>query len=206
MDDRCEQVRETFSAWLDGEDGVVSQAVATRHLDACAGCRRYEAALAGAQRRLRLRPALVVPDLTEPILVADAARRERELRARAARTLVGLVGLVQLALAVPLLLGVVEPELHLARHLGALELGLGVGLLVAAVQPRRAAGVLPIAAVVATVSVVSAALEIQRGHTTLLAESVHLLEVVAVLGLWLVVRAVGAGARRSASPAAVAPT
>ena len=204
MDDRCEPVRETLSAWLDGEDGVISQAVATRHLEVCADCRRYEVAVAGAQRRLR--PALVVPDLTEPIVVADAARRQRELRARAARGLVSLVGLAQLVLAVPLLIGLVEPELHLARHLGALELGLGVGLLVAALQPRRAAGVLPIAAVVATVSVVSAALEIQRGHTTLLAESVHLLEVAAVLGLWLLVRAVRAGGRRPAWPAAAAPT
>ncbi len=204
MDDRCEPVRETLSAWLDGEDGVVSPDVATRHLEVCTGCRGYQGALVGAQRRLRVRPAMVVPDLSEPILVADAARRERALRARAARGLVGVVGLVQLTLAVPLLLGVVEPELHLARHLGALELGLGVGLLVAALQPRRAAGVLPIAAVVATVSVVSAALEIQRGHTTLLAESVHLLEAVAVLGLWLLVRVVGAGAgaRRGAWPAA----
>lgn len=205
MIDPCEPIRETLSARLDGEDGTVPEATATRHLEACAACRRYEAGLAGAQQRLRLRPALVVPDLTGPILAADAARREREHRARAARGLVGVVGLVQLALAVPLLLGLVEPGLHLARHLGALELGLGVGLLVAVVQPRRAAGVLPIVAVVATVSVVSAGLEIQRGHTTLLAETVHLLEAVAVLGLWLLVRAASAGERPAAGSAS-APT
>lgn len=203
MPDRCAPVRETLSAWLDGEQGSVSQAAATEHLATCHACRAHRAALADAGRRLRVQPAPPVPDLSDRILSAVAEQRGHEHRARAARGLVGLVGLAQLVLALPLLLGLVEPELHLARHLGALELGLGVGLLVAALQPRRAPGVLPIAAVVATVSVVSAVLEIQRGHTTLLAESVHLLEVVAVLGLWALIRAVPAGARRPGPPGPV---
>lgn len=197
MHDRCASVRETLSAWLDGEDGTVSEVTATDHLATCADCRGYQVALADVGRRLRVQPAMAVPDLSDRILVAVADRRARDYRARAARSLVGLVGVAQLALALPLLLGLVEPDLHLARHLGALELGIGVGLLVAALQPRRAAGVLPIAAVIATVSVVSAALEVQRGHTTLLAESVHLLEVAAVVGLWLLVRTVSADGWRS---------
>jgi predicted anti-sigma-YlaC factor YlaD len=83
---------------------------------------------------------------------------------------------------------VTAPALHLGRDLGALELALGIGFLVAAYQPHRAAGVLPIAAVAAGVVVVAVAIDLIAGRTSLLAELTHLSELVGVVALWALTR------------------
>lgn len=189
----CSQAREVLSALRDGEVPGASHAAAHRHLAGCAACRRVEAVLDGVGRRLRVAGATPVPDLTGPIVTAGepvlrAAHRDHQRRERATRLLVALLGLTQVLLALPLVLGLVAPAEHALRHLGALELGIGLGLVLAAWQPRRAAGILPVVGVVAVVSVVLAAVDIAAGTTSPARESVHLVEVLAVGGVWWLVR------------------
>jgi predicted anti-sigma-YlaC factor YlaD len=186
----CGDVREAISAALDGEEAPLAAARVRDHLDGCAACTRYADAVPSIARSTRVGEARQVPDLTAPILVAvteqgvlDGRRRVQHLR-----LLVALAGLVQLALAVPTLAGVTVAPLHLGRDLGSLQLALAVGLLVAAWQPRRAAGVLPIATVVAGAAIVTGVVDVVTGVATVVAELTHLAEVVGVLALWLLTR------------------
>jgi predicted anti-sigma-YlaC factor YlaD len=185
----CASVREAVSAALDGEDHSLPAAAVHHHLAACGGCRGFEAALSGVNRRLTVAGAEAVPDLTADILrslapgVDRAARRTQELR-----FLVGLAGAMQLVLAVPVLVGAVGPAVHLGRDLGAFELALGAGLLLAGWQPRRAAGVLPIGVVVAVAATLGGIVDLVAGQASLVSELGHLAELVGVAALWALVR------------------
>lgn len=185
----CASVRESVSAVLDGEDAALPSAEVRRHLTTCGDCRRFEAALPGVNRRVTVAGAEAVPDLTATILRAmapggePARRRTRELR-----SLVGLAGVIQLVLAVPVLVGAVGPAVHLGRDLAAFELALGAGLLLAAWQPRRAAGVLPIAVVVAVVATLGGIVDLATGRASFVSELGHLAELVGVAALWALVR------------------
>lgn len=186
----CVSVRDTVSAALDGEAPALPAAEVQRHLAACTGCRRFEAALPGVNRQVTVAVADAVPDLTETILGAlapdaggRAPRRTQELR-----SVVGLAGAIQLALAVPVLLGVVGPAAHLGRDLAAFELALGAGLLLAAWQPPRATGVLPIAVVVAVVATLGGIVDLAAGRASFVSELGHLAELVGVAALWALVR------------------
>lgn len=188
----CTPVREAVSARLDGEDHPLPVTEVHAHVVSCEACAAFETALAGVTRRTRVATAEPVPDLTAPILVALAEDREANVDRRMLelRWLVALAGAVQLLLAVPALVGVISPDVHVGRDLGALQLALGVGLLFAAWQPRRSAGVLPIAVVVALGAVVTAAFDVATGVATLTAELAHVSEVVGVLALWALRRRV----------------
>ncbi len=207
----CAAIREALSADLDDEVVGISRAEVDRHLDVCGACARFAADVAVLARRSRVVAADAVPDLTDAITasVADAVGQHRRsepaatdpgrtgVRARELRVLVALAGAVQLVLALPMLLGLVAPDLHLGRDLGALQVALGVGLLFAAAQPRRAQGVLPVVTVVAAITVVAAAVDVAVGVTTLAAELTHLTELVGVAALWTLSRR---------HPASVAPS
>jgi predicted anti-sigma-YlaC factor YlaD len=186
----CLPVREAVSARLDGELAHLEADEVEAHLDGCAACQRYEAALPRINRRVTVGAADAVPDLTAPILVALAEDRASvgDRRIHDLRVVVGLAGVVQLVLAVPVLLGLTGPLLHVGWDLGAFELALGAGLLLAALQPRRAAGVLPVAAVAAVVATVGGVVDLVGGQATVLAELTHLTEVIGVLALWALTR------------------
>jgi predicted anti-sigma-YlaC factor YlaD len=191
----CAAVREALSARLDGEASPVEADDVDRHLAACVACRRFEVAVADVGRRTRLAGAPEVPDLSASIVAAVAAEDAGEdRRTRDLRVVVALAGLAQLAVAVPLLLGLVDAGGHLGRDLGAFELALGVGFLLAAWQPHRTAGVLPVAAVVAGTVLVASTLDLATGRATLLMELPHLSELIGVAALWALRR------RRSGMP------
>ncbi len=181
---RCTDVREAVSARHDGETSPVDVEAVAHHLDGCEGCERFAGRLGVVSRRARVAAAESVPNLTEPILARVAAEQPVGRRVRELRWLVGLAGLVQASVAIPALLGVVSVDQHLGRDLGALQLALAVGLLLAAWQPTRAVGVLPVAAVVAVVAVITAGIDVAAGTVALTAELTHLSEVVGVLALW----------------------
>lgn len=186
----CSSVREAISAHLDGEPAAVDADAVSRHLDGCAACQRFEAALPGINRRVTVGTAEAVPDLTAPIIVALAADRDTvgDRRVRDLRVLVGLAGIVHLVLALPVLIGVAGPLAHAGRELAAFELALGAGLLFAAWQPDRAAGVLPVAAVAAVIATVTGLADLAAGQATVLGELTHLTELLAVLALWALTR------------------
>ena len=185
----CGTVREALSARLDGEASPIPAGTLEAHLRDCADCSRYDLSLGGVHRAVRVSDAEPVPDLTALILAAvqsdeTAATRRRRSRAKhRLRALVAMAGLVQLVVATPLLFGAASAGMHSWRDLAGLQLALGVGFVLTALQPWRAAGVLPVAAVVAGFAVVTGVLDVVMGIANPVAELSHLSEVGGVTAL-----------------------
>lgn len=192
---RCEDCREAISARLDGEATPDEIVAIDAHLATCAGCGAFAAHATELHRTMRVRAADPVPDLTSAILAKVPAGAERPQRARTLvpewpRYALLAIGLTQLVLAIPaLLLGdSAGSSVHVARELGSWDVALGVGLLVAAWQPRRASGLLPMTVALAGAMIVTAALDVAAGRAPVVGEAHHVLDLLGVLALWLLSR------------------
>ncbi len=208
----CDAVREALSARLDGEPSGQPDDLVDAHLTGCRACTAWSEELATLHRMVRVREAEPVPDLSAAIVAAfdpSPADRRRAV-ARSRRPVLGeavsgtrwalfVVALTQLVLAGPALFGD-DPgaSVHVARELGSFDVALAVGLLVAAWQPARAWGLLPVAAALAAVMAGTAAFDIVDGRASSFGEAHHLLDLAGVALLWLVAR--------DARPAAVRRT
>jgi predicted anti-sigma-YlaC factor YlaD len=181
---RCDQCRDLLSARLDGEATSDELALLDRHLASCPGCRALAARFDAVDRTTRLTPAEPVPDLTAAILAAHAPNPRRE----AARWSLVVVATAQLLLALPSLLVSNGNAVHTTRELGSWSAALAVGLLVAAWQPARARGMLPLGLVLAGVLALGALVDIAAGTTAGAGESIHLLEIAGIALLWLLAR------------------
>ena len=185
---RCDQSRDLLSARLDGEATADELAVLDRHLASCVACSDFADALVGLDRTSRLIPAEPVPDLTAVVMAANAPAM-RDPQREAARWSLALVALAQLLVALPeLLTGSSGAGVHTTRELGSWSAALAVGLLVAAWQPGRARGMLPLGAVLAGVLTLGAVVDVVTGATAGAGESVHLLEIAGIALLWLLAR------------------
>jgi predicted anti-sigma-YlaC factor YlaD len=215
----CVTCRELISADLDGELDEHERPLMDDHLAGCAACTSFAAAAAGTHRSIRLGAAEPVPDLTERILAADptstasaspspapeAARSgSRSATPTPAGTFLryalGVVAATQLVLALPELFDPSgsSPTLHDIHHLGAWDLAFSVGLLVVALQPWRARGLLPMCSALAGVMVLTAIIDVASGRTPGLAESSHVLQLFGLGLVWQLSKApwVGAGPRQ----------
>ena len=195
-DMRCDQSREAISARLDGELAQLEDAALDAHLESCIGCQSHATALAGLHRSVRIRPAEPVPDLTTEIMALTAEHLPDPSRRGAiewARYGLFTVAFTQLVLALPLMaLGAdSDNALHTTRELGAFGLALAVGMLVVAWQPQRAGGLLPMAVALAAGLTITAVADIVTGHSPVVGEAPHLLELVGVLLLWRLASTVG---------------
>ncbi|MFU8870868.1 zf-HC2 domain-containing protein [Micromonospora sp. SL4-19] len=96
----CEQWREVLSAQLDGEETAAERVAAEAHLDGCGDCRAWYDRAAAVTRRARLSVSVTGDDLTDVILAAlpAPAPRRRERIALTLRTVLGLIGTLQLVL------------------------------------------------------------------------------------------------------------
>ena len=217
----CKQVRVALSALIDGEDPPVAADAAARHMAGCLECQAWQARAEQLTRLIRVQPAQV-PDLTERVLAATAAdaagHREWTGRRRLAssvsarfgrfrggpkpgwlRWAVAVVALVQLALALPELLGI--PSLHLghghALHAGregaSFDIAVAVGFLLAARFPDRARALAPVAVVLALCLTVTSGVDLLALRTTLLHELGHALVLVQAGLLWALGRTGGSG-------------
>ena len=185
---RCDQSRDLLSARLDGEATADELAVLDRHLASCVACTGFADALAGLDRSTRLIPAEPVPDLTAAVMAANPSALHDPQR-QAARWSLVLVALAQLLVAMPALLtGSSGDGVHTTRELGSWSAALAVGLLVAAWQPARARGMLPLGAALAGVLTLGAVVDVVAGTIGGAGEAVHLLEIVGVALLWLLAR------------------
>lgn len=192
---RCDAIREVLSARLDGETADLAAGAVDAHLGTCAACAAWSEELTVLHRMVRVREAETVPDLTATILGAEAGRvtHRRVVQASpisVARWGLFVVALTQLVLAGPaLLLGEGSgTTVHVARELGAFDVALSVGLLLAAWQPARAWGLLPVVAALALVLGGTAILDVARGTATSIGEAHHLLDLAGVALLWSVAR------------------
>jgi predicted anti-sigma-YlaC factor YlaD len=190
---RCDTYREALSARLDGEAPGVDEAGLDAHLTTCSACAAWNDELHALHRMVRVREAEPVPDLTGAIL--DAAPSPARLAYRTelispARWALFVVALTQLVLAAPaLLLGEdAGAPVHVARELGAFDVALAIGMLVAAWQPARAWGLLPVIAALGLVMAGTAVLDVARGTTTGFSEAHHLLDLAGLVLLWQVAR------------------
>jgi predicted anti-sigma-YlaC factor YlaD len=212
----CAQIREALSARLDGEAADLPDLVVDDHLGGCRACAAWSEEVATLHRMVRVREAERVPDLSVAIVEAFVPERRRAKPAgpgrrvllgeqiSGARWALFVVALTQLVLAGPaLLLGEdTGATIHVAREVGSFGVALAVGLLVAAWQPARAWGLLPLAVALALVMAGTSALDVLDGRATAFGEAHHLLEVAGVAFLWFVAReARPAADRRTGLPA-----
>lgn len=192
---RCEICRELVSADLDGELTPVEQRAMQAHISGCRDCTAFGERAADLHRAARVTAADQVPDLTDAIMAAHPSRpskeRTRDVAAFAdfLRYALGAVAVTQLVLAVPELFRRSGSEqVHNAHHLGGWDLAFAVGLLVVALQPWRARGLLPMAGALAGVMIITAVIDLAGGNAVGMAESTHLLEITGVLLLWQLAR------------------
>ncbi len=184
---RCELYRTALSARVDGEETGIDPASVEDHLVRCAPCRAFVGRLGDLNRVVRVREAEPVPDLTGRILAASrpAPPRSGDWIRYALLT----IGLTMAVLSLPSLLApLTDGDAHLARHSSTWSLALGIAILVVAWQPSRARGLLPFALVAAVVTVVAAAVDVSAGAAAAADESTHLVEVLAVVLLWMEAR------------------
>ena len=176
---------EQVSAAVDGELAEPDRSRALDHARGCAYCGPLLATTAG--------PA------DHPAVTADApaldhsrlsGRERRWLRARWTRWLLAAAAVIIVAEAIPAYAtghghGLdTEAHAHTARHLATWQIGFGVGLLVAALMSRLSHAMLALAATFATLTITATVIDIISGHRGPWTESVHLIELVAVVLLW----------------------
>lgn len=153
----CEVAREALSARLDGERQHVPAARVDAHVESCPDCRKWLANADELARRLRLAAAGAGPDLSGRIAAAAGpeAQRFRGHRwslSHLVRAALLAVGVVQLAVAIAQIGGVNFGVVAVGGH-GAMtgaqlvnesiawSLGLGCGMVAAAIWPGTAPGV-----------------------------------------------------------------
>jgi predicted anti-sigma-YlaC factor YlaD len=184
---RCHEIQDALSARLDGEDlppGLDATTV-DDHVAGCADCSAYAAGAAAQHRALRVRPAEPVPDLTAAILAATAPLRPQPVREWARYALLA-VAATQLVLAIPALFFGSDPgaSIHVARELGSFDVAIAVGLLWAAWQPQRAAGLLPLAIALAGAMALTGVLDVVGDDAPALGEAHHVLDLAGLFLLW----------------------
>jgi predicted anti-sigma-YlaC factor YlaD len=188
---RCDTIREAISARLDGEAPGLADSTIDAHLAGCLACVAWSEELSTLHRMVRVREAEPVPDLTGAILGSQSVPAPRAGRSEVispARWALFVVALTQLVLAAPaLLLGEdAGATVHVARELGSFDVALAVGLLVAAWQPARAWGLLPVIAALALVMAGTAVIDVVRGTASGFGEAHHVLDLAGLVLLWLV--------------------
>jgi predicted anti-sigma-YlaC factor YlaD len=198
---RCDDVRLSLSARLDGEPMPLSASIVDTHLVSCVTCRAWLDGAERVTRAVRVQP-VSVPDLTARILarlqadgtVATLPAKAR-LSAKAARDwaarmrwALGALAVVQLMLAVPALLGEAGHDAHSGREVAALEIAISVGLLVAAFYPEYARVFAPVAVTLVICFAAISTLDTIEGAVTASRVAVHLLTVAQAAVVWWVAR------------------
>lgn len=185
---QCEPIREALSARLDGEalpPGLTDQLV-DEHVAGCPACTAFATGAGAQHRALRVRAAEPVPDLVHRILERVPATARPQPVREWARYALFAVAVTQLVLALPAVLLGEDPgaSIHVARELGSFDVALGVGLLWAAWQPRRAVGLLPMVAALTGAMAVTGLLDVLRGEAPFAGEAHHLLDLAGLGLLW----------------------
>jgi len=182
----CGHARIAISARLDGELTPAETAAIEEHVAACPACRAYASEAAALHRRVRLRAAEPAPDLTAGILAAIGSD-QGAARTGSLRLGLALIGAIQVLMALPAFVFGEEAGLpsHTARHLGSFAVALGVGFLVVAWQPRRAAGLFPVMGVLVGCLFLSSAIDVGAGDARAASEIAgHATELVGLGLLW----------------------
>ncbi len=189
----CRECRDALSARLDGELGENEDRAVATHVQRCADCAAHAEGLASLTRWTRLQPAEAVPDLTAHIV---AQLRPQPAGAGWQGWLRGglvVLAVVQLAIAVPDLVGFGE-HAHHARELAAWHVAVAAGFAAVAWRPGWVVGLVPVVAVAAAVLVATAGMDVWAGHVHPLEEASHVLTPIGLVVLWRLARSLPASA------------
>jgi len=197
----CVEVRESLSAVMDREWPALRREQVSEHLGGCPVCRSWEVRARDATRRVRLgfpAPSAGLDDR----LTAAVVSRSRSRWAMPLRIALALVGWAIAVVSLPALVYGVDPEasMHAAHELGSLNVALALALVLAALRPRRAAGILPVLGGAMVLLVFTAGDDVLRGDTTWSHEAPHALVVAGFLLLLGLART-----ERDRTPPAPAP-
>jgi predicted anti-sigma-YlaC factor YlaD len=79
-------------------------------------------------------------------------------------------------------------DAHSARHLGSFAVAYAIGLLVVALRPAKARGMLPLAAALAGCLAITAIIDISDGRVPAVTEFHHIPEIIGLVLVWLLAR------------------
>jgi copper transport protein len=184
---KCSLARQAISAELDGEAMPVPAAELAEHERGCTDCVRFRALsleLRGVTRAAREAEA---PDLAEVVIAArersaqqDGPARRRTAKVRADWDFVPRLGIALFASAELITTAWTtladhrySSVAHSAHESLAVTAGICVGLLFVAFRPRHAASYVPAVAVTTGLLMLTAALDIVDGETTVVDELPH---------------------------------
>ncbi len=201
----CSEIRLSISANLDGEDPSIPPAVVAAHVSGCQGCRSWSVEATGLHRSVRVQAAPVEPDRTDAILAALPAPSVRvHDHVRTLRIVTLIIAIVQAVAAVPLLLGHGDMmHMHYARHIGVFSAALAIGLVIAAWQPARAQGLLPVLAVVVVGLAWSCFDDLIAGRSVPGSALAHAANVAGLASVWMLARTSPTDAVSAPSRAAI---
>ena len=187
----CETCRELISASIDDELSPLERQAMRAHVARCPGCVAVGRQMLDLDRTMNevARPA--PPDLSDAILARDdIERRSRRLSSQVQLVRLALfaVGTVQLLLSLDQLLHESSFASHLTRDLGGWDLAFAIGLLVCAVHPWRARGMLPMVVALVGVITITLVVDVRRDAVGLVTELPHLAEYTGLVLLWLLAR------------------
>jgi predicted anti-sigma-YlaC factor YlaD len=213
---RCLPCQDALSARLDGEDPGVAWSEVEEHLADCADCRAYAERIESMHRSVRIAPAEPLADLTpailsaigrEPDAAAERATADRGTAGRRAgsrpavvaverawfdplRVGLALLAVLKLAYSLPELVGgsLTGAGIHVAHESGSFDVALAIGLLVVALQPWRAWGLLPVVATLAACLLTTACIDVLAGREQVTAELHHGSDVLGLALLWSIAR------------------
>ena len=181
----CAQWKDAISARADGEESPIDERLLEAHLASCPSCCAFADDLPKL-RRASLDVAEPIEDLSGRVVKA-VRLADRGSVWWVLRLGLGIVAVQVLALSAPaLLLGhSAGSDGHAARHLGSFAVAYAIGLLVVALRPAKARGMLPLAAALAGCLAVTAVIDIFQGRVPAVTEFHHLPEIFGLVLVWL---------------------
>jgi predicted anti-sigma-YlaC factor YlaD len=185
----CTDARDWLAAHRDNEAGPDDDA--STHLEACHDCQTWVATFDQVSRQVRLRAPTPTAALTASIarIATEHPPEPSAIRGRRLLIAAAVTGIAVLALSAAGLLGHTHLGSTEGRQAEALSLSLIGGYALAAWRPARlAAGLLPVAAFAAAITVALSILEVSSGAVPIADELAHLPLVLGAAGAAIATR------------------
>jgi len=181
---RCARARRAVSAAFAG-NATERRAEEARRVAGCGECRAWADGIARLAAVTRGAAGVPAPDLSGVVLAGYRQSRRQVEPESWLRWSLLLVALVQLAVALPDLLGTGRGAIaHAHRDLSAWDAAFAIGLLWVARRPQQALGLLPFAVALAGVLAFSSVADMLTGRVPGLTELPHALALFGLALLW----------------------
>lgn len=182
-------MRETLSAWADGEPGpgeASGEAVVRAHVAGCPGCAAFQAGLGGLAGLTGAAAAVPAPDVSARVLARQ--RRRRESRVFVLRWGVAMMGAAELLNATYSFVAHGGQEGHATHESLSFTVAICLGLLLAALRPALARAYLPVIGTAVALLLLTAVLDVSSGRVAALDELPHVDLLAGCVLLWLLAR------------------